>query len=76
MIAYGDRDEIEDDPTKFILKRVQEILEVVRIMREPDSDQPIQSFSCSLELGLKSGANEIWDIEFKRNMEMEDYDDE
>lgn len=76
MITYGDRDEKENDPTEFILKRIQEILEVVRMMREPDSGQPIQSFSCSLELDLKSGANEIWDVEFSRNMEMEDYNDE
>lgn len=54
--------------SEFLLSKITEVLDIVRMMREPDTGNPLEQFTCALELETRLGNHEVWNVNIEREM--------
>ena len=56
----------EESPAEQLLIKIQDCLEIIRTMNDLETGERVNGFGCEMELQLKSGRVETWEVEFKR----------
>ena len=64
----------EESPAEQLLIKIQDCLEIIRTMNDLETGERVNGFGCEMELTLKYGRIETWDVEFKRipNFELDE----
>ncbi len=61
------------DMAEQVLMGLQDAISIIRMMREPDTGSPVETFGCALDIVLTSGKHETWEVTIKRiESEVED----